>query len=95
MDAMKANAHEAERLLKQLANANRLLILCQLITGEKSVGELNDVIDLSQSALSQHLAKLRQERLIESTKHGQQVFYRVSNDHVKILLGGLYQIYCV
>ena len=91
---MKKNAGQAEALLKQLANQNRLWILCQLLEGELSVGELNERIDLSQSALSQHLAKLRQENLVCTRKEGLKVFYSLDNPAVKQLLHTLHSIFC-
>lgn len=67
----------ATELLKQLANENRLLILCSLVSGEQSVGELNERLPLSQSALSQHLASLRQAGLVETRRQGQTIFYQL------------------
>lgn len=91
---MKANACKAEAILKQLANAKRLLILCSLLGGEKCVGELAEIVDLSQSALSQHLAKMREAGLVASEKRGLMVFYRISSMEAHALLSTLYLIYC-
>ncbi|WP_415187790.1 ArsR/SmtB family transcription factor [Rhodomicrobium sp.] len=93
-DAMKAHAEAAAEMLKQLANSHRLLILCQLIGGEKSVGELCETIDLSQSAVSQHLAKLRESGIVGAEKRGQMVYYRLCSMEVHALLSTLYLIYC-
>lgn len=91
---MKISACKAEAVLKQLANAKRLLILCSLLGGEKRVGDLCQIIDLSQSSLSQHLAKMRDAGLITSEKRGLMVFYRISSMEVHVLLSTLYLIYC-
>jgi ArsR family transcriptional regulator, virulence genes transcriptional regulator len=93
-DQLKRHAAEAAALLKELANPSRLLILCQLIDGEKSVGELGRAIDLSQSAVSQHLARLREARLVDTEKRGQMVYYRLCNMEARALLSTLYLIYC-
>ncbi len=91
---MKASVCKAEAVLKQLANAKRLLILCSLFGGEKCVGDLVEMVDLSQSALSQHLAKMREAGLVTSEKRGQMVFYRISSMEAHALLSTLYLIYC-
>lgn len=91
---MKTNAREAETLLKQLANANRLALLCQLIESEKTVGHLADFIGLSQSSVSQHLAKLREAKLVTSEKRGQQVYYRIASTQAQTLLSVLYFMFC-
>ena len=78
-DAMQANADEAARLLKILANGQRLRVLCLLIGGELSVGQINERIDLSQSALSQHLAKLRDDGLVKTRRESQTIYYRLSS----------------
>src|SRR6516225_9717195 len=91
---MQSHAAEAAAMLKELANPSRLLILCQLIDGEKSVGELCRSIDLSQSAVSQHLARLREARLVDTEKRGQMVYYRLCNMEAQALLSTLYLIYC-
>lgn len=94
MAVMQRNAEKAEALLKLLANARRLMILCHLVKGEKTVGELEELIDLSQSALSQHLAKLREHSVVECEKRGQMVYYNISNPEVEAMLGTLYLMYC-
>ena len=93
-DELKKHAAEAASLLKELANPSRLLILCQLIGGEKSVGELCRAIELSQSAVSQHLARLREAQLVDTEKRGQMVYYRLCNMEAHALLSTLYLIYC-
>ena len=85
----------AVSVLKSIAHEGRLLVLCYLSeAGEMSVGELVERIGLSQSALSQHLAKLRTEGLVATRKEAQTVFYRVADDKVLTLLGTLHDLYC-
>ncbi len=88
------NAAAAELLLKQLANANRLMVLCRLVSGEKTVGELAESVGLSSSALSQHLAKLRASGLVTFDKRGLSVYYRICSMEAQALLSVLYLIYC-
>ena len=92
--SMHKNATHAEALLKQLANANRLMVLCNLVEGEKTVGELVKSVGLSQSALSQHLTKLRESGLVESDKRGQMVHYRICSMEAQAILSVLYLMYC-
>ncbi|MFT0890980.1 ArsR/SmtB family transcription factor [Pseudochelatococcus sp. G4_1912] len=91
---MQKNSAQAEALLKQLANANRLMVLCNLVSGEKTVGQLSETVGLSQSALSQHLAKLREAGLVSSDKRGLMVYYRICSMEAQALLSVLYLIYC-
>ncbi len=94
IEVMSRNADKAEAMLKLLANGKRLMILCNIVKEEKSVGELAEVVDLSQSALSQHLAKMRSQGLIEANKRGKAVYYRINNPEVEAILSTLYLIYC-
>ena len=92
---LERKAAEAAGLLKLLANENRLLILCRLaIAGEMSVGDLADAVDLSQSALSQHLAKMREDGLVATRRKAQTVFYRIADPNAARLLALLKNIYC-
>ncbi len=91
---LQARALRATRLLKAMSNPVRLLVLCQLAEGEKSVGELETVAKVSQSALSQHLALLRQRGLVRFRRAGQTVFYSLDGDEAPALLAALYQVYC-
>ena len=85
----------AVSVLKSIAHEGRLLVLCYLSeAGEMSVGDLVNRIGLSQSALSQHLAKLRAEGLVATRKDAQTVFYRVADEKVLTLLGTLHDLYC-
>lgn len=91
---MKRNASKAASMLKQLASGPRLMILCSLVNGEKTVGELHEYVALSQSALSQHLAKLRIAGLVVSEKRGQMVYYSLSSMEAQAMISTLYLIYC-
>jgi len=89
------NLQEATRVLGLLSNARRLLILCRLsAAGELSVGELWRETDLSQSALSQHLAKLREAGLVATRRQRQTIFYRIARADVARLLHTLHELYC-
>ncbi len=92
--AMRAHASEAAQLLKALGNEKRLMILCLLAEGECSVGELNALLELSQSALSQHLAILRDERLVLTRREAQSVFYSLMPGAAFVLIHTLHDIYC-
>lgn len=77
LKSMRRNASKAAKLMRALSNPHRLLILCVLSEGELSVSELNEKIDLSQSALSQHLAVLRNEKLVNTRRESQTIYYSV------------------
>lgn len=94
LQAMQQHAQAAAALLKVLANENRLMILCTLIAGEMSVGELNAQVPLSQSALSQHLASLREAGLVSTRKEAQTVYYSVQGDEAVKVIAVLQSIYC-
>ena len=96
MDAnqLQRRAQEASELLKALGNAHRLMILCQLLEGEKSVGELVRSIGLSQSALSQHLARLRRDRLVRTRRVAQTIYYALDGTHAHAVLDALHRLYC-
>ena len=81
-------------LLRALANENRLMILCKLIEGERSVGELVAAVGLSQSALSQHLAKLRADRLVATRREAQTIYYRLASAEATRVMQLLADIYC-
>jgi len=93
--AMDVRADEAAAVLKTLANAQRLRILCQLVHEERTVGQINEQLPgLSQSALSQHLARLREEGIVGTRRESTQVWYRLVDEPSRQLLGTLYAIYC-
>ncbi|CAH2601983.1 Transcriptional activator HlyU [Rhodovastum atsumiense] len=92
---LEAKAAEAARLLRLLANERRLLVLCHLVgAGEMTVGALADVVGLSQSALSQHLARLRADGLVATRKEAQTVFYRLADRKAAQVLTVLRDLYC-
>lgn len=91
---LKDNASKASELLKVMANQSRLMILCNLLDGEKSVQELQGHVGLSQSALSQQLAILRGQKLVSTRRSAQSVYYSLASDEAETLIGTLYQLYC-
>lgn len=93
-DAMRLHANEAAQLLKALANETRLMVLCLLAEGERSVGELNAELDLSQSALSQHLAVLRADGLVETRREAQTIYYALPKGPAQRMIETLHGIYC-
>jgi DNA-binding transcriptional ArsR family regulator len=93
-ERMQAQAEEAAELLKALSNPQRLRVMCLLIDGEKTVGEINAEVELSQSALSQHLAVLREGGLVQTRREAQNVFYSVADGPVQRLMRTLHDIYC-
>jgi ArsR family transcriptional regulator len=91
----EAQASGVAATLKAIANRRRLMILCKLIDhGEVTVGDLADVVGLSQSALSQHLAKMREEALVTFRRESQTLWYRIADARIETLLATLYQLYC-
>ena len=94
IEQLETNASDAASLLKALSNESRLLILCNLVSGEKCVGELNDRIPLSQSALSQHLARLRKDELVSIRKEAQTVYYQIASPEAEQIIEVLYNVYC-
>jgi DNA-binding transcriptional ArsR family regulator len=93
-DAIHKSAGKAVRLLKSLANESRLMIVCVLAEGEVSVGQLNRRIDLSQSALSQHLAILREKDIVKTRRESQTIYYSLSDSPAIGVIQTLHDIYC-
>jgi len=91
---MKDKADKATALLKVMANRSRLMILCNLLDGEKNVQQLQQQVGLSQSALSQQLAILRGEKLVSTRREAQSVFYSLASTEVETVIGTLYDLYC-
>ena len=91
---MAKQAENAERFLKQLANGKRLMVLCVLSEGELSVSDLNQQIPISQSALSQHLAKLRDAGFVTTRRESQTIYYQLSDPRVKTIIQDLYALFC-
>lgn len=92
--ALQHHAEQASALLKAMANERRLVILCSLAQNEMSVGELEAVVGLSQSALSQHLARLRKDELVKTRRSAQTIYYSIRDDAVLSVLKSLHGIYC-
>ncbi len=91
---MQNSAAEAEELLKAMANRHRLIILCQLIDRERSVGELVDFLDLRDANVSQHLALLRKDGLVTTRREGQTIWYSIASEPARKLVETLYQVFC-
>jgi DNA-binding transcriptional ArsR family regulator len=94
VNPLEAKADEVAATLAAMANPKRLLVLCTLLAGEKSVGDLAEIVRLSPAALSQHLGKMRALRLVATRRDGQTIFYSLASPEVRALLETLYQIYC-
>lgn len=90
----EAKAGAAAKLLRALANERRLMILCQLTEGERSVGQLLPLVGLSQSALSQHLAVLREEGVLATRRESQSVWYRIADPAALKVVSTLAEIFC-
>ncbi|MBK8908625.1 MAG: helix-turn-helix transcriptional regulator [Rhodospirillales bacterium] len=91
---LHASALRASALLKAMGNAHRLMILCQLAEGERSVGELERIVGLSQSALSQHLARLRRDALVTTRRSAQTIYYSLAGPEARVIIESLYDLYC-
>jgi len=91
---LEKNAHKASDLLGAMANTSRLMIMCQLADGEKSVSDLQPMIGLSQSALSQHLAVLRRKHLVRTRRDGQSIFYSLSSGEAASIMHTLHEQFC-
>lgn len=91
---LERNAHRASSVLKAMSNERRLLILCHLSQHERSVGELERLIGLSQSALSQHLARLREDGLVGTRREAQTIYYSLRGDEARQIMTTLYGLYC-
>ena len=91
---MEENCDQVAQLMKALAHPQRLMLLCHLSTGEKTVGELEDLCGASQSAVSQFLNRMRLEGMISSEKRGLFFYYKIEDTRVKKLIASLHQIFC-
>ena len=92
--AMVANALHASDFLKALANPHRLLILCHLAEGELSVGELEQLLKLRQPTLSQQLARLREDALVDTRRVGKMIYYRLASNEARRAIELLYDLFC-
>jgi ArsR family transcriptional regulator, virulence genes transcriptional regulator len=93
-EIMEAAADQASDLLKALSNRHRLLIICQLVDGERSVGELAGFLNLRDSTVSQHLALLRKDGLVSARRDAQTIYYRIASEPAHEVLKTLYQVFC-
>jgi DNA-binding transcriptional ArsR family regulator len=91
---MQAAADEASELLKALANRHRLMIICQLIDAERSVGDLAAFLGIRDSTVSQHLALLRKDGLVSARRDGQTIWYQISSGPAREVVKTLYRLYC-
>lgn len=94
IDAMRLAASEASRILRSLANEDRLLLLCQLSQGEKSVSELEALVSIYQPTLSQQLGVLRSEGLVSTRRDGKRIYYSIADEKILNILSLLYTLYC-
>jgi DNA-binding transcriptional ArsR family regulator len=94
VEDLKENAQRASELLKSMSNEKRLMILCYLTEGEKSVGQMERLVGLSQSALSQHLARLRRDGLVRTRRASQTIYYSLAGGNASAVMATLHSIYC-
>lgn len=94
LELMQSNAARAADLMKLLSHPHRLMILCELNQGESSVGELAEKIGINQSPLSQHLARMRHEGVVEARREAQTVYYSLAGEEVRQVISLLYSLYC-
>jgi len=95
MIALEAKAEEVSGTLAAMANRKRLLVMCSLLVGEKSAGDLAEIVHLTPAALSQHLGKMRALRLVATRRDGQTIYYSLASVEVRAVLETLYRVYCV
>ena len=94
LDAMVAKACQAAEFLKALAHESRLMILCILAEGEKSVGELERLLALRQPTVSQQLARLRAEGLVATRREGKTIYYSLASEEARVIIGAVYEVFC-
>jgi DNA-binding transcriptional ArsR family regulator len=94
LDLLMEQARKASDLLKALSHEVRLVILCLLSEGEKSVSELEEILTMPQAAVSQQLARLRLEGLVQSRRDGRMIYYSLMNDEVSTIISSLYELFC-
>jgi DNA-binding transcriptional ArsR family regulator len=94
IEKLEGNAAHACELLKAMANPARLMVLCQIAHGEKSVGELERTVGLSQSGLSQHLAVLRNKHIVSTRRDAQTIYYSLASEEAAAVMATLYQVFC-
>jgi len=94
LDRMVGNAKRATNFLKALAHESRLMILCILAEGEKSVSELEDLLNLRQPTVSQQLARLRADGLVSTRRDGKAIYYRLASEEARAIIGAIYDVFC-
>ena len=91
---MAVAAGKASELMKTLGHKDRLMVLCHLTSGEKSVGELAQLLDIPQSPLSQHLARMRKESLVTTRREAQTIYYSIASEEAARIVGVMHELYC-
>lgn len=94
LENLSSRAETAENFLKALANRYRLMIMCELLKGERSVGIIQEAVGLSQSALSQHLARLREDNLVSTRREAQTIYYSLASKEAERMIALLYELFC-
>lgn len=94
LDRMVGNAKRASDFLKALAHESRLMILCNLAEGEKSVSELEDILSLRQPTVSQQLARLRANGLVSTRRDGKAIYYNLASQEARVVIGAIYDVFC-
>ena len=94
LNQMAQSATRASALMKTLGHKDRLMILCHLAAGEKSVGQIADLLEIPQSPLSQHLSRMRKEGLVDTRREAQTIFYSLKSGEASRIVEVLYELYC-
>jgi DNA-binding transcriptional ArsR family regulator len=94
LDRMVDNAKRASDFLKALSHESRLMILCILAEGEKSVSELEDILSLRQPTVSQQLARLRADGLVSTRRDGKAIYYKLASEEARVVIGAIYDVFC-
>ncbi len=92
--SIRNNAKRASKLLKSMCSEHRLLILCQLVPGEKTVSELQKASGLRQAAVSQHLSRLRRDKLVKTHRDGKNIYYTLASDEATAVIETMYSLFC-
>jgi len=91
---MLENANKTTEFLKSLAHPGRLMILCRLAEGPATVGQLEEMLEISQSAVSKQLSRLREEEFVSTMRQGRSIYYSLADDRARVLVGTLYELFC-
>ena len=94
LEELQIRSGAAEKLLKAMASQPRLMILCELLKGERTVTALHQAVGLSMSAISQHLARLRADELVTTRRESQTIHYSIASEPAKVVIGTLYELFC-